>query len=32
VIKVKYAGIKGNTQGEKKDKSPATKAAGNETV
>jgi hypothetical protein len=32
VIKVKYAGIRGSTQGEKKDRSPATNAAGNETV
>jgi hypothetical protein len=28
VIRVKYAGISGNTQGEKKDNSPAAKAAG----
>jgi hypothetical protein len=31
-IKEKYDGISGRTQGEKKDKSPATKAAGKETV
>ena len=32
VIKVKYAGIKGNTHGEKKDNRPAKKATGYETV
>ena len=32
VINVKYAGISGNIQGEKKDKSPARKAAEYETV
>ena len=32
VIKVKYAGISGNIQGEKKDKSPARNAAEYETV
>ena len=32
VIKVKYAGISGSIQGEKKEKSPARKAAGYGTV
>ena len=31
-INEKYDGISGSTQGEKKDKSPARKAAGKETV
>ena len=31
-IKEKYDGISGSTQGEKKDKRPAAKAAGKETV
>jgi hypothetical protein len=32
VIKEKYAGISGSTQGEKKDKSPAIKAAEKDMV
>ena len=32
VINVKYAGISGSTHGDKKERSPAINAAGNETV
>jgi hypothetical protein len=30
VIKVKYAGMSGSTQGDKKERNPAIKAAGND--
>jgi hypothetical protein len=32
VIKVKYAGISGSTHGDKKERNPARKAAGNDTT
>ena len=32
VIKVKYAGMSGSTHGDKKERNPARKAAGNETA
>jgi hypothetical protein len=32
VIKVKYAGISGSTHGDKKERNPARKAAGNDTA
>jgi hypothetical protein len=32
VIKVKYAGMSGSTHGDKKERNPARKAAGNDTA